>query len=57
MCKTKGKQTKEKKTLQSKVELKLPYQMTGKHLIFFFFNEDPAVAQTPFDMQNIPNTG
>lgn len=37
MCKTKGKQTKEKKTLQSKVELKLPYQMTGKHLIFFLF--------------------
>lgn len=37
MCKTKGKQTKEKKTLQSKVELTLPYQMTGKHLIFLFF--------------------
>lgn len=36
MCKTKGKQTKEKKkNLQCKVELTLPYQMTGKHLIFF----------------------
>ena len=40
MCRAKGKQTKEKKTAsaaaQSEAELTLSYQMTDKHLIFFF---------------------
>lgn len=54
MCKEKGRADNGENTPQSEADSTRPDQMTDKHLIFFY-NEDPPVDQTPFNMQNTHN--